>query len=160
MLVLLPTVLELLDETVERPVEVRAVTSARIRWPTSSERTPYVGPLAPATLTQSVPVELQRCHWNPNDVGVGDQVPRKTRSSSPTVAVPLTAGRTEFVGPDFEWTTSVASDVALLLPSVFDAVTSTRSVLPTSPATGEYVCFVAPVMSPHVLPSDAQRRHW
>src|SRR5262249_47988876 len=93
--VLLPTVLELLDGAVERPADVRAVTSARKRWPTSSARTPYAAPLAPATLTQSVPDVLQRCHWNPNDVGVGDQVPRETCSSSPTVAVPLIAGRTE-----------------------------------------------------------------
>src|SRR5262249_58784035 len=98
---------------------------------------PYAAPLAPATLTQSVPDVLQRCHWNPNDVGVGDQVPRETCSSSPTVAVPLTAGRTEFFGPSFESTTSVASDVALFLPSVFDAVTSTPRVLPTSPTPAE-----------------------
>jgi hypothetical protein len=111
-------------------------------------------------LTQSVPDELHRCHWKPNDVGVGDQVPRDTRSSSPTVAEPLTAGRTELVGPDFESTTSVGSDVAVALPSVFDAVTATRSVLPTSVLPGEYVCFVAPVMSPQTLPSEEQRRHW
>src|SRR5436189_5472303 len=98
--------LELLDETVERPVDVTAVTSARSRLPTSTARTPYVAPVAPATLTQSVPDELQRCHWNANDVGVGDQVPRETLNSSPTAAVPLTDGRTAFFGPSFESTTS------------------------------------------------------
>jgi len=65
-------------------------------------------------------------------VGVGDHVPLETLSSCPTVAVPLTAGFTELVGPDFESTTSVASEVAAALPSAFDAVTTTRSVCPMS----------------------------
>jgi len=52
-----------------------------MRWPTSAVRTPYVGAVAPATLTQSVPVELHRCHWRLNEVGAGDQVPFDTRSS-------------------------------------------------------------------------------
>ena len=46
------------------------------------------------------------------------------------------------------------------MPSVFDAVTSTRSVCASSAATAVYVDFVAPVMSPHAVPSVAQRRHW
>src|SRR3954451_10198789 len=152
--------LDVLEATVARPAAVRAVTSARMRWSTSAERTPYVGPVAPGTLTQSVPVEVQRCHWKPNEVGVGDQVPRETRISSPTVGVPLTAGLVPFVGPDFESTTSVASEFANALPSALPAVTTTRSVRPTSPAAGTYVCFVAPAMSAQVRPSEVHRRHW
>ena len=68
--------------------------------------------LAPATLMQSVPVAVQRCHWYPYEPGFGDHVPVETLSVWPTVAVPLTAGFTELTGPDFESTTSVAFEVA------------------------------------------------
>src|SRR6476659_1077674 len=109
---------------------------------------------------QSVPVDVQRCHWKPNEVGVGDQVPRETRISSPTVGVPLTDGFVPLTGPDFESTTSVGFDVANALPSVLPAVTTTRIERPTSAeATGE-VWFVALEMSAHARPSVAQRRHW
>src|SRR6185437_1952598 len=104
--------------------------------------------------------ESHCCHCRVNDVGVGDQLPFETRSVSPTVALPVTVGRTEFVGPFAELTGSVAADVADALPSVFDAVTTTRSVWPTSPVTGVYDFDVALVMSPHPRPSDAQRCHW
>ncbi len=74
-------------------------------------------------------------------------------------AEPLTAGRTEFVGPFAESTGSVAPDVADACPSAFVAVTTTRSAWPTSPVTGLYDYEVALVMSPHPRPSDAQRCH-
>ena len=148
-----------LDAIVDAPAAVIAVTSARRRWSTSALRTPYVRPVAPAMLRQSPPLVSQRCHRRRNDVGVGVHVPFETVSSSPTRADPETAGRTVFLGPSFESTTSVGSDVAVPFPSVFDAVTSTRSVCASSAATAVYVDFVAPAMSPHAVPSVAQRRH-
>jgi hypothetical protein len=104
--------------------------------------------------------ESHRCHWRENDVGVGLHVPFDTASSSPTCADPETAGLTELVGPFFESTTSVGSDVAVPLPSAFVAVTSTRMVRETSAVASVYVSFVAPLMSPHAVPSVAQRLHW
>jgi hypothetical protein len=105
------------------------------------------------------PSELHRCHCRENDVGVGDQLPFETRSVSPTTGEPLTAGRTVLAGPFVPAITSLAAEVAGVLPSTFTAVTTTRKVWPTSPATGEYVLLVAPLMSPHALPSDVQRCH-
>src|SRR5438874_6488612 len=148
------TTLLVLDAAVVcSPAEVCAVTSARSRWPVSSLRTPYVWPVAPLMLTQAVPSAAQRCHCRENVEGVGDHVPFVTDSVPPTTAEPESAGRTEFDGPFFEPTTSVAADVADALPSELIAVTTTRTVWPTSPATSVYVLLVAAVMSPQPVPS-------
>jgi hypothetical protein len=57
-------------------------------------------------------------------------------------------------------TTPVAADVAEEEPALFDAVTSTRTVEPTSPAVNVYVVPVAPAMSEQFPPPALQRRHW
>jgi hypothetical protein len=110
--------------------------------------------------THAAPAVSHRCHWRENEVGVGDHVPFETRSSSPTAAVPLSTGLTEFVGPDFASTTSLGSDGAPVLPSALPAVTTTRTAWPTSPVTSVYVFSVAPVMSPQPAPALLQRCHW
>src|SRR5581483_4428721 len=107
-----------------------------------------------------VPSDSQRCHWRPYDAGVGDQLPFDTRSVPPTTALPLTDGRTVFVGPLLPLTASVAPETADARPSAFTAVTTTRSACPTSVDAGVYVFDDAPVMSPHERPSEAQRCHW
>jgi hypothetical protein len=84
-------------------------------------------------LTQLVPSLSHRCHWREYDDGVVDQLPFDTVSECPTTAEPLTAGRTELVGPLALPTGSVAADVADARPSAFAAVTTTRSACPTSP---------------------------
>jgi hypothetical protein len=106
------------------------------------------------------PSLVQRCHCRPYDVGDGDQLPFETLSVSPTVAEPLTAGRTVFDGPFFELTGSVESETAAVRPSALTAVTTTRSAWPTSDVTGVYVFEPAPLMSPQERPSDAHRCHW
>src|SRR5690348_12299961 len=103
-----------------------------MRLPTSSERTPYVRPVAPSMFTQLVPSLLHRCHCRVKDEGVGDQLPFETVSVPPMTALPVTVGRTEFVGPFAESTGSVAPEVADAWPSAFVAVTTTRSAWPTS----------------------------
>jgi hypothetical protein len=148
-----------LETALALPPDVCAVTSARTRWSTSAERTPYVRPVAPAMFKQPVPSGSQRCHWRENEVGAGDQVPLLTDNCSPTRAVPATAGLTEFVGPFFDVMISLGSDGADAFPSAFDAVTATRSVRETSPPVAVYVFSVAPVMSPQPVPSLAQRCH-
>src|SRR3954454_21328020 len=148
-----------LEATVDAPAAVIAVTSARRRWSTSALRTPYVRPAVPGMLRQSSPLGLQRCQMRRNDVGVGVHVPFDTVSSSPTRAVPETAGRTVFFGPSFESTTSLGSEVADPFPSAFVAVTTTRSVCDTSPAVTVSADLLAPLMLPHAVPSFAQRCH-
>jgi hypothetical protein len=92
--------------------------------------------------------------------GAGLQLPFETRSDSPTTGEPLSTGLTVFDGPSAEPMTSVGADVADDLPSAFVAVTTTRSVWPTSPDAAVYVLLVPAVMSPQPVPSDAQRCHW
>ena len=155
------TTLLVLDAAVVfSPADVCAVTSAGNWCRASSLRTPYVWPVAPLMLTQAVPSAAQRCHWREDEDGVGDHVPFVTDSVPPTTAEPESAGRTEFAGPLFEPITSLAADVADALPSELTAVTTTRTVWPTSPATSVYVLLVAAVMSPQPVPSLAHRCHW
>jgi hypothetical protein len=154
------TVADAFDPTVVAPPEVCAVTRARNRRPTSALRTPYVWPVAPAMLTHPVTSVAHRCHCREYDDGAGVQLPFDTVSVSPTRGEPVTAGFTVFVGPFFDPMTSVGADVADALPSVFAAVTTTRSVWSTSPDVGTYVLVVPLVMSPQPVPSDAHRCHW
>ena len=78
-------------------------------------------------------------------MGEFDQLPVEAFSTSPLRAVPLIVGRTVFTGPaggggggaDGPTTTALALLVAEVEPPAFDAVTTARSVLPTSSATGE-----------------------
>src|SRR2546429_541240 len=57
------------------------------------------------------------------------------------------------------FTTEVCADEELLEPTLFDAVTATRRVEPTSPPTSVYEVPVAPVMSAQPAPPPSQRRH-
>jgi hypothetical protein len=67
------------------------------------------------------------------DVGVSDQVPFDTVNTCDTVAVPVTAGETEFTGKPA--TTAVVADQRLSDPVAFVAVTFTDTNLPASAAT-------------------------
>ena len=148
-----------IEAIVEAPADVIAVTSTRRRWSTSALRTPYVRPVAPAMLRQSSPLVSQRCQRRRNDVRRGR--PRPVRDGQ-LVTDAGRAGhrRTHGVcGPSFESTTSLGSDVAVPFPSAFVAVTTTRACAPRPPAAAVYAAFVAPAMSPHAVPSVAQRRH-
>ena len=111
-------------------------------------------------LTHPVTSAEQRCHCLVYELAAGLQLPFETRSVSPTTGEPLTTGFTVFDGPVAEPMTSVGADVADALPSAFVAVTTTRSVWPTSPDVGVYVLLVPAVMSPQPLPSDPHRCHW
>ena len=57
-------------------------------------------------------------------------------------------------------TTSVCADAALPEPATFEAVTTTRSVQPTSAEVSPYVCATAVSMFPQFAPPESQRRHW
>src|SRR3954451_8477517 len=57
-------------------------------------------------------------------------------------------------------TPAVGSDVARAEPATFVAVTTTRTVWPTSAAVATYVRAVAPGMSAQPWPAPSHRRHW
>ncbi len=57
-------------------------------------------------------------------------------------------------------TAAVAADVALVGPPEFVAVTTTRSVWPTSAEVSLYVDDPAPVMLAHASPDVLQSSHW
>jgi hypothetical protein len=56
-------------------------------------------------------------------------------------------------------TTPVAAEEADDEPALFEAVTTTRIVEPTSADTSVYVLPVAPAMSTQLAPAESQRRH-
>ncbi len=83
-----------------------------------------------------------------NDVGDSDQVPFDTDKICDTVAVPVTAGATEFTGKPA--TRAVDGDQRDSDPVAFVAVTFTDTNLPASAATCVYVDAVAPEIGEHV----------
>jgi hypothetical protein len=85
-------------------------------------------------------------------------VPFEAVSSWPWTAEPEIAGSAVFTGGPGA-TTGEAGDVADALPAEFVAVTTTRSVAPTSAETAAYVPFVAPDRAAHDVPADVQRCH-
>jgi hypothetical protein len=56
-------------------------------------------------------------------------------------------------------TTPVAAEEADDEPALFEPVTTTRIVEPTSADTSVYVLPVAPAMSTQLAPPESQRRH-
>src|SRR6185295_12118152 len=72
-------------------------------------------------------------------------------------AVPVIAGSAVFVGAASAVTTAVCADVAEAEPTALVAVTTTRSVRPTSLAFTTYVEEVAPPIGEHVA---VQLCHW
>jgi hypothetical protein len=96
-------------------------------------------------------------------VGAELQLPVEAARVCPTTALPVIAGSAVFAGgvaAGAGATTEVAFDVAADDPTLFDAVTVTRSLEPTSPATGAYEAFTAPARDEQLLPALSQRSHW
>jgi hypothetical protein len=149
------------EEADDEPALFDAVTTTRTVEPTSADVSGYVCPVAPATSLQPFPLWLQRCHWYAYAIGaVPDQEPESAVSVCPSCAVPLIDGKVVFDGcVATAVTTPVAAEEADDEPALFDAVTATRTVEPTSPARMTYVVPVAPAMSEQVPPPASQRRH-
>ena len=74
--------------------------------------------------------------------------------------MPESAGAAVFTGAAGATTTALCSETAWAEPAELVAVTWTRSVWPTSPATSVYVALVAPPTLTQSPPADEQRRHW
>jgi hypothetical protein len=57
-------------------------------------------------------------------------------------------------------TTAVGDEFATAEPALFDAVTATATVEPTSFAESEYVVAVAPAIGAQFVPDAPHRCHW
>ena len=83
-------------------------------------------------------------------------------SVPPAPGLPEIDGGVEFAGgvAAGAWTTAVAAELTgPAEPAVFDAVTATTIVDPTSAATSVYVDPVCPAIALHELPELSQRNH-
>jgi hypothetical protein len=81
-------------------------------------------------------------------------------STSPCCAVPDTVGTPVFEGADAAAViVAVCAELAEVEPPAFVAVTTERTVSPTSAACNVYVVDVAPLMFEQ-LEEDVQRCHW
>src|SRR4051812_36845645 len=116
---------------------------------------------------QAEPSAEQRCHCRVSTT-IPLQLPSSAVSVSPAIAVPLTVGAVSALGGGGgsatgaaagAATTSEAAEAARPLANVSVALTTTRTVEPTSSAPSRYVAPVASAMSRHVVPSAEQRCH-
>jgi len=99
-----------------------------------------------------------------NRLGLFVHEPSDERSVLPTTCCPNTLGGVVFIGSGGNAGAGATSgDGALAddpMPSVFDAVTTARSVLPTSAETRAYCEEAAPEIEAQLAPAESQRRHW
>ena len=149
------------DSAVLEPAPFVAITSTTSVDPTSAETSVYADAVAPAMFEQLVPPLVQRRHWKAYEIGaVPVQAPVDAVSVCPSVAVPEIVGGAVFAGGAAAATWAVCADSAVLEPAALVAVTSTRTVVPTSAEPSVYVDAVAPPMSLHDEPPASQLRHW
>ena len=136
-----------------------AVTTTLTVEPTSPATKVYVCEVAPPIGTQFAPPASHRCHAYPND-GAGTPTTTPSTPSTPDPqpqtqtppATPYSPAPTDLHNP-------VCAEVAFADPAVFVAVTTTLIVEPTSPATNEYVCEVAPAIGTQFAPPASHRCH-
>jgi len=79
--------------------------------------------------------------------------------TSETLTAPVPAGHPVAGGGAGAVTTAVGTDVELVEPALFVAVTATRNVVPTSACVSTYVCAVAPPIAAQLAPVASQRLH-
>jgi hypothetical protein len=91
-------------------------------------------------------------------VGVPLQAPLSTVSVWPSRTVPVIVGAVPLTG-GVGSILALCAAVAVAVPAVFVAVTTTRVVVPTSAEVSVYVCAVAFGMSVQFEPPASQRRH-
>src|SRR5581483_2740089 len=138
------------------PPELEAVTTTRSRQPTSAAPSTYVEPVAPPMVVHEPPAS-QRCHSNAYVIAVPIHVPWSAVSVCCATALPLIVGGAVFTARAAV-TTAVGSEVAVASPASFEAVTVTRTVLPTSSERRTYARVVAPAIGAQRPAS--QRSHW
>src|SRR4051794_4014598 len=108
---------------------------------------------------QLVPwVSHRHQRWSLPIVTTPVQSPSTAVSSSPSTTWPVIDGGVTLTG-GFGCTTPVCAVVTLVVPPPLVALTTTRSVAPTSAVVATYVREAAPSMSLHLAPVASQRRH-
>src|SRR5947209_2167607 len=110
-------------------------------------------------LWQLLPVPSQSCHWYAYEVGDPFQLPFDAVSVCPSVVVPEIVGGAVLVGAP-GCTTAVCCEVAWAEPAAFGSVTSTRTVVPTSPWPSVSVHAALPGLLWQLLPAASQACHW
>src|SRR4051812_31587478 len=123
------------------------------------------------------PASVQRCHRNPKVIAPPDHSPSLTPRTSPTRLPPASDGMTTVEGGPpgvvpvgvvsvgagstggAALTTADRSDATRVEPPASVAVTTTRTLKPTSAASSTYCASTAPAMSTQVPPSPVHRCH-
>ena len=89
-----------------------------------------------------------------------DHAPGVAVSVCPACADPAIVGSEVLLGATgAACTTAVCIELAELVPAEFEAVTTTRTVAPTSAAVNVYVCAAAGTMSTQLAPDESHLRH-
>jgi len=116
--------------------------------------------VAPAMAVQLAPAASQLCHWCVTVAAEPENVAAVAVSTWPTAAVPVIAGSVAFAGATTTaGTTAVAAEVPVAVPALLVAVSTTRSVCPTSPATTAYVVPVWPATATQLAPAASHCCH-
>ena len=112
---------------------------------------------SPEMTAQPLPLLSQRLHAYVNATGAAPtQVPFAAVRVEPSVVVPEIVGTAVLDGAPIS---GVAADAAWAVPSAFDAVTVTRTLLPLSAFWRTYVAEVAPPIATQLAPFLSQRLH-
>src|SRR5215213_602200 len=110
-------------------------------------------------MSEQAPSVSQRCHRYANSIGADPlQLPRSAVNVCPSRGAPETAGALVLAGA-MPATTSVGADEAEWEPPALVAVTTARTVEPTSTERRRNVESVAPAIVAHAPPEASQRRH-
>jgi len=121
------------DDCCADPPAFVAVTTTRSVWPMSALTTACVVVVAPAIAAQLAPPPSQRFHWYAYViVPLPVHVPLAAVSVALRVAGPEIVGSAVFAGGLTVGMGAVTTESAVADPAEFVAVTSTRSVWPTS----------------------------
>jgi len=145
------------------PCVLDTQTATRRVLPTSVIATVCALAVAPAIFAQLSPAALQRSHWYLYGPEEPFQVPLVALSLWLSLVAPAVLGSEMFRGAVSEAIVPNAgkmSDLALVEPWLFLAVTVTRTVWPTLPELRVRVLFDAPAMILHADPALEQRFHW
>ncbi len=113
-------------------------------------------------VAQLFPALSQRCHEKSKLIGCAPvQSPRSAVSVEFCCVAPERLGSRVATGAcPLADTVPVGLDVADPLPFAFVAVTTTRSVWPTSAEPTVYRKLFAPAIDPQLPPAVSQRSHW
>ena len=141
------------------PTELCAVRRYRRLSPRSAPTSVYVLWVPPETLVHAPVAWTHRCHWYVNVNGVvPDHVPSLAVSVCPTWAVPLGLGCPVAAGAEPAFATApVGAEKTEEPPALFDAVTFTRTVCPTSEAVSLCVGLSAPPIALQLAPEESHR---